>query len=635
MKRNLCLLVVLVSGWMTVSAALQFTANSIPQELKQGASSVVRADLVEYTLNANGTAVEVGMRAITVLEPEGRKTAMFKCVTSKEQELKRFSAVTYDRYGRKVRTESKKDLKGIAYLPKYKKQNFEWVELLPTPASYPFTVVYHWERKIENGTTNFPLLMPQKHFGQAVEYAEYVIAVPNGFDTKRLPIRHEENYTFQTTKKMDQHVFKMENVNALEDDPFSQKLFELAPMMVINPKQMNYKGVEREVLSWNDFADFAYAVLDTMGILADEQKTQMKLLTDSAETVEEKFTLLYDSLQVNKSYAKWNGLRGCFPIMPLDDWKFTDTADSRMMALYWWSVLKEAGVPADYVATNSWGENLLDFVPNLHQFDAALLRVRLPKDTLWMDFASPELPKGYFNSLWRGKKWLAVGNDGTHQLVEIPASLDTLNKQTSHNVVYVEMSGKATMQFRRTSYAMQYENEKRIMSLSAKKREKAIAASLAIPAFVRNVVMKEKKDDVAPSITTTASMINGQFATRIGGTLYMYPNVLHLGFQLKKNYREEGDDIAIYNGYCNTDTVDVYPPKGYYIDRVPQEKKYENSFGQFSFSFQPLPNQGVRLIYHLHLKKGIYAYDKYREFMKFCRNVTDSYSDRIFMKIDE
>lgn len=620
---------------ITLQAALRVTANSIPQELRENASSVVRADLLTYTLKPNGTAVEVGMRVITIIDPSGREGAKFECIASRDEVLKSFSATTYDRYGKKATTAGKKDLKYTEYLPSYKKQNTERLQFIPEPASYPFSVVYHWERDITDGTMHFPLLMPQRDFKQSVEFAEYTIAVPTGFATKRLPIRHEENYTFVANKKTDNHTFKMENLPALAEDPFSKKLFDLTPKIIINPKVMSYKGVDAEVASWDDFANFSYQVLATMGTLSEEQIARIKQLTDSAKNVEEKFNVLKESMALNIPYVAFHDLHEPYPMMPLEDWKFAEQADSRMMALYWWSVFKQAEIPADYVAVNSKEENLHELVPNLHQFNAALLRVRLPKDTIWMDFSSSDLPAGYFNSLWRGKNWLAIGNDETHQMVHIPSLSDTDNTQTSHNVVAVEASGKATMQIQRISYAMRYEEEKSFLKLSDKQREKSIAATLAIPSMVRNVKMTERKDARMPSIVTKAHMINGQFATKIGNTLYMHPNVLHLGFKMNKTYRAEGDDILISHGYCNQDTVDIYPPSQFYIDRVPQEKEYKTPFGHFYFTYMPLPNQGVRLIYFLEMNQGTYPANSSREFIKFLRNVTDAYSDRIFMKRDE
>ena len=632
-KFSLILLYFLVS--VSVHAALRITAASIPGELRNNASSVVRADLTTYKLKPNGTAVEVGMRVITILEPSGRESAKFECISSRDANLKKFSATTYDRYGKKVLTEGKKQLKVRAYLPDYKQKNVEQVYHLPTPASYPFTVVYHWERSIKDGSMNFPLFMPQKSFNQSVEYAEYTLSVPNGFPTKRLPIRHEENYAFSTAKKMDNHTFKMENLPAFVEDPFSKELFEIVPVMVINPKVMRYMGVEREINSWDDFAQFSYQVLDTLGTLSEADVARVKYLTDSLETIEEKFWILNDSISINVPYAAWDDLRGFYPLLSLGDWKYATKADSRMMAHYWWSIYKHAGIPVDYVAANSWEEELHEQVPNLHQFNSALLRVRLPKDTLWVDFSSPDLPAGYFNSKWRGINWLSIGTDGNHEFVYIPTLSDTINKQTSHNVIYVEASGKATMQFQRISYAMQYEQEKNIMMLTGKKREKAIASTLAIPSVVRNVTMTEHKDPVIPSIVMKANLLNGQFATKIGNTLYMYSNVQHLGFKMDKSHREEGDDIVISRGYCNQDTVDIYPPKGYFIDRVPKEREYKTPYGHFYFSFEPLPHQGVRLIYYHEMRQGTYSAATSREFLKFLRNVTDSYSDRIFMKRDE
>ena len=633
--KKIILLTLLFHLTITLSATLRLTVASIPEDLRQDASSVVRAELIKYTVKPNGTAIETGMRAITILSPEGREAAAFACVSSKEQELKSFTADTYDRYAKKVRVENKKQMQSIVYLSSKTKVPTEQLYFLPTPASYPFSVVYHWEREIEQGTMGFPLLMPQKAFGQSVEYAEYIISVPQGYSTKRLPLRHEENYTFSASKKTDNHSFVMENIPALTEDPFSRRLIDVAPVIIINPKKFHYQKVEQEVASWDDFGGFSYCVLERMGTLSEEQKQQIKQLTDSAKNIEEKYYKLKEAISLPLSYTEWSNLRTPFPALPIQEWKNLEQADSRIMALYWWAVFKEAEIPADYVAVNSWQEHINEQAPNLHQFNHALLRIRLPKDTVWVDFSAPEYPQHYFKNIWRGYKWLAIGNDSTHQIITLPTLSDMNHLQTSHNSVYVETSGKATMKFVRTSYGMQYENEKKIMALTGKNREKAIASSLAIPATVRNVAMKESAHTPLPSITTKADMTNGIFATRIGNTLYMYPNILHLGFKLNKTRRNQGDDIAIHQGYCNKDTVDVYPPQGYYIDRIPQEKEYSASFGTFRFTFEPLPHQGVRLIYHLHMKQGVYPAELYREFVKFCRNLTDSYSDRIFMKKDE
>lgn len=608
-------------------ADVNYRASIIDDGLRMNALSVVRNNETVLEIKSDKKAIYKESRAVTILEPEGKDAADFTFLSSSTRKLAKFTATIYDRMGEPVLKENKKKLLIEPCMPDKKNSSLVLYRYVPKPSSYPYTVVYEWEVVYAGAPQKMPLFMPQKQKAQAVERADYTIIAPPTYDFKHVAFNIFEDYTQSTTDKVKMHIFKMRNLPAIPDSPYSLSLSELAPHIMMLPI-----GNEEESGDLNDWAAYAqwyYKKLKDMASLSDEQRNKISVLANTAHSEQEKFRVLRDSMAVTQPYNLFEWYSGDLPLAPVSDLPYFRQLDSRMLAMYWWAVLREAGMDVEYVLTSRQGENLAE-TPNRHQLDYALLRIKCGEDSIWLDGGDTIVEKGYMRSMLRGHDMLVIG-ENTNEILRLPLFPDTANRQTSYNRIVVKSSGMTKMDLQLRSYGMCYETMRPLLVKPLRMRKQAFSDMLAHPMNIGQMSLVEKVGE-NPDILLHTQMSNGYFTDYVGSTLFMSPNVLRNGFpDVLPVYRRMGDDVFVKEGFTYVDTMEIIIPENYEIDLFPNDRIIESEYGTFSMHTELLPN-GAIIIHKLLLRGGRYSASAYDDFMRFCVRVSDAYAEKLYMR---
>ena len=611
----------------TGMADVNYRASIIDESLRMNALSVVRNSETFLEIKSEDKAIYKEIRAVTILEPEGKAAADFMFLSSPKTKLSKFTATIYDRMGEPLLKESKKKLVMEPCMPTQKNSNLVFYRYVPQPSSYPYTIVYEWEVVYTGPLMEIPLFMPQRKKAQAVEKADYTIIAPLTYEFKHVAFNAFEDYTQSATDKIKTHVFKMRNLPAIPDSPYSLSLFELAPRVMMLP--IGNQDADEGLKDWTAYAQWYYNRLEHMSSLSEEQRNKIGLLAGTIHSEQEKYKLLRNSMALPQSYALLDGYIGDLPVAPISDIPYFMQLDSRMMAMYWWAILREAGIDVDYVLTSLQGEQLAE-TPNHHQLDYALLRVRLGGDTIWIDAGDTIVEKGYLRSMLRGRDMLVIG-EGASEMFRLPLLPDTANMQTSHNRIQVERSGLTKMDLQLRSYGSCYESLRPLLAKPLRLRKRAFSDMLAHPMNIGQMSFGETVGEV-PSNSLHVQMSNEYFTDYVGSTLFMSPNVLRNGFpDVQPVYRRMGDDVFVKEGFAYIDTMEIVVPENYEIDLFPEDRVMDSEYGTFSMHTELVP-YGAVIIHKLLLKGGRYSASAYDDFMRFCVRVSDAYAERLYMR---
>lgn len=606
---------------LTSMADVNYRASIIDDGLRLEALSVVRNNETTLEIKSDKKAIYKEVRAVTILAPEGKTAADFTFLASSAHRLSKFTVTIYDRMGEPVLKESKKNLLMEPCMPNKKNSDLVLYRYCPQPVSYPYTIVYEWEVVYAGELMEMPFFMPQRQKAQAVEKADYTIIAPPAYEFKYSAFNTFENYTQSATDKVRMHTFKMRNLPAIPDSPFSLPLFELAPRVMMLPA-----GNPED---WAAYAQWYDKKLKDMASLTREQKSKINLLVSTVDSEQEKYKLLRDSMALVQPYALFDWYSGSLPLVPITDIPYFRQLDSRLLAMYWWAVLREAGLDVEYVLTSRQGEQLAK-TPNHHQLDYALLRVKIGGDTIWMDGGDTIVEKGYLRSALRGHDMLVIGEEKS-EILRLPLLPDTTNKQTSHNRIVVESSGMAKMDLQLRVFGNCSESVRPILAKPPRLRKRAISDMLAHPMNIGQVSSVETFGE-NPSLLLHVQMSNGFFTDYVGTTLFMSPNVLHNGFpDVLPVYRRMGDDIFVKDGFVYIDTMEFVIPENYEIDLYPNDRIMDSEYGMFSMHTELFP-YGAIVVHKLQLKRGRYSANAYDDFMRFCVRVSDAYSERMYMR---
>jgi transglutaminase-like putative cysteine protease len=182
---------------------------------------------------------------------------------------------------------------------------------------------------------------------------------------------------------------------------------------VLAPGQFELLKYKGDMQSWKNIGLFIYKLNEGRDVLPEDKKATVKSLIEGEQDTYNKVQKLYAYMQQSTRYvANEYGIAG---------WQTFDAmnvatngyGDCKGLTNYLKALLKEAGINS-YVTLVYAGEDYYkideDFPANT--FNHVILCVPQPKDTIWVECTSQQLPAGYLGSFTQGRKVLLTSEQG-------------------------------------------------------------------------------------------------------------------------------------------------------------------------------------------------------------------------------
>ncbi|MCY7291708.1 MAG: DUF3857 domain-containing protein [Ferruginibacter sp.] len=162
----------------------KYNVSSIPDSLKKNADAVKRFEELKVTIKSKSKGIIFHKYAITILNEEGAKFALYQNDYNKLQSLENISGHLYDASGKEIKSVKKKDISDYSAFDnvslitdnRIKRHNFYYNQ-------YPYTIEYEDEQEL-NGIFFLPRWDPLEDTRLSVEQSAFYVETPADFELR-------------------------------------------------------------------------------------------------------------------------------------------------------------------------------------------------------------------------------------------------------------------------------------------------------------------------------------------------------------------------------------------------------------------------------------------------------------------
>ena len=570
-------------------------------------------------------------RIYRLLHERASDLAQFVIGCSKWQKLNDFNGQVTDATGKVIRKFKKSELKrsdlssGLA-------DDFYTLSLDYMPPGYPITIEFNWVTEGNSGNFGFPAFAPVEAYNTQVDHASYVLTAPAQMACRHLCLNTSTQVTQSTQDdgriRYEAH---MDNLPAIDSEPYSPPARDAVPHILWAPGQFEFHGVAGDMSSWQGFGAWNQSLRTGMQELSPEFKAQLHAMTDTCSSDRSKVDVIYRYLAQTTRYVSIQlGIGGWQPF-PATEVCRTGFGDCKGLTNYMCAMLREVGLPANYVVIGNGHRDLVKEFPS-NQFNHAIAQVPLPGDTLWLECtASAYMPLGYVHEGIAGNDALLIDDNGGH-LVKLPIYSSEQNASYSRAHVTLQDDGSAVVDVNLRYENRQYEDMIPLASATEQKRRDVMLDGIYLSgATLRDFTFTEHK----PSYTTPHIDVSMQLESRklanITGSRMFIPVGLFHKVTVPRALQQRVQPVNISYGYVDIDTVVVTIPDGYVIEALPQAISEVTPLGEVEQTSQANDNTVTIVTRHL-MRDGRYPATDYTTLRNLKTAAKRAYDQRIVLR---
>ncbi|MEO6537704.1 MAG: DUF3857 and transglutaminase domain-containing protein [Ferruginibacter sp.] len=617
LQRRLMKIFILLAFFpFSISQAQEYNVNLIPDSLRLNANAVKRSEELRIIIKSPGSAVIKHKYAITILNEAGEEFSGYQNGYDKLQSLYDISGHLYDAAGKEIKSARKKDIADIGYNDpisiftdnRVRQHNF-YHKL------FPYTIVYEDEKEFK-GIFYLPNWSPVSDEKIAIQQSRFIVEFPLDYKIRFKQFNYPGKPVLTTTI-VNSYTWQVQNMKAVEYEPFQPPVSEVTTNVIVAPANFEIGGYTGNMESWQQLGNFILKLNAGLDVLPENIKRDIHRLTDGMTNKEEKINILYDYLQKNTHYISIQlGIGGWQPF----DAKYVATkgyGDCKALSNYMTSILKEAGINANYVLINAGKgkKGLWEDFPSPY-FNHAIMCVPSEKDTLWLECTSQTVSPGFMGSFTGDRKALMIGKDGG-VVVNTPVYKSSDNLQLRKVNASVDELGNVMADVYTKSTGIQQELQHSLMhDATNEERKKYLNEALNLPTYaVEKSDYAETKGKI-PFINEHLKVSSPSYANITGKRLFIKPNLFNKTTTILDNIKPRKFDIEYPNAFRDVDTVSIILPQGYTLEALPADVNLKNKFGTYSISFQVKDNIiNLLRVYERH--EAVYPAKDYLELAKF------------------
>ncbi|TKK71951.1 DUF3857 domain-containing protein [Ilyomonas limi] len=580
------LLLLMALGCLNILKAQDYNVALIPDSLKANADVVKRTEELHVIIKDEGKAIIKHKYAITVFNESGDEYAMYANSYRKMESLYDIDGNLYDAAGKRLKSVKKKDIadvsgdeESLVSDSRTKYHNFYC-------RSYPYTVEYEDEQEL-NGIFFLPYWWPQIDEKYAVQQSRYIVEAPANYVLNFKQFNYPTKPDITKTEKNVTYTWQINNQKAIISEYFQPSWQDVTTAVYIAPKSFTVGGYTGDMSTWQNLGKFILSLNQGRDQLPDGVKQDIHRIADTAKTVEQKVNLLYQYLQNNTRYISIQLGIGSWQPFDANYVATKKYGDCKALSNYMHSILKEAGVPSNYVliTAGKGRKGLWEDFPSPY-FNHAVLCVPNGKDTIWLECTSQTKAAGFMGSFTGNRKALLIASDGGH-VVNTPVYKSTDNLQLRKVYATIDDNGDLDAAILTTFSGEQEEPLHSLMySTNKELREEILNNAINLPTY------KVEKNDYSevkgriPVIHEDLHITSPNYASITGKRLFIKPNLFNkTGTKLSKDSARVYD-IAISSSYMDVDTVIIQIPAGYTVEAMPKDVALESKFGKYSINFK-------------------------------------------------
>ena len=602
---------------------INFSAATIPDNLKENANALVRFEKITIDLQSQRSMLTKQTRIVTVFNENGNNNVDASEVFDKSTSVKSIEAVVYNAAGAQIKKIKRKDFKETALSEGSIITDNRAIYLEYTPVEYPYTIVFTCETETSN-TAFIPQWRVTEGAGVSIGKKEFSITSSPG-----LGFRYKE-YNFEGTGIQKSNngntlAYTAENIAAARSEDYSPVWDKVKPYVIFGIEKFHLEGVDATVASWEDFGDWYYNNLLTgTDELSPETINKIKGVVGTETDPVKKAKLVYEYMQSKTRYISIQlGIGGWKPMLAKDVDRL-GYGDCKALSNYTRALLKAVGVESYCVVIygDSGKRDLReDFVSM--QGNHMILAVPDKDKMIWLECTSQVAPFGFQGRFTDDRMALVVKPKGS-QLVRTGIYETQANLQSSKGTYKILDSGAIAADFTILSKGTQYDNKYYLESESKDNRDKYYKSGFS---NINNLKLKKtdiKNNKNVQELLEDIALEAEGYCNKSGNKLIFSVNAFNQYSAIPQRYRSRKMPFEVLRGFVDTDEITIVLPEGFTMESKPEDVTIKDKYGEYTAQFIPSGNGSLLYKRSLTINQGYYAstdYENYRLFReKIARN---------------
>ncbi len=613
------------------SFAQQYNASLISDSLRENANAVKRNEELRIIIKSPSKAIVKHHYAITILNEAGAAQAQYENNYSKMQSLESVSGKLYNASGKEIRTVKKKDISDFSANDesslmtddRMKRHNFYY-------SQYPYTVEYEDEVKMD-GIFFLPSWHPVEDVKLSTEQSSFIVETPADFNLRYKQVVFADAPVTETKGDKKLYSWQLKDLKAVVEEPYRPSFSDITPAVYIAPAQFEIEGYKGDMTTWGNLGMFINRLNADRQQLPENIKQDVHRLTDNVTDQKEKINILYNYMQQNTRYISIQLGIGSWQPFDANYVATKKYGDCKALSNYMLSLLKEAGIKANYVLISAGGnrKRLWEDFPSPY-FNHAIICVPQKKDSIWLECTSQTASAGYMGSFTGDRKALLIDNDGGH-VIQTPAYRATDNLQLRKIIATVDEKGTLKANVYTHFTGIQQEDAHDLMyGATLQQKQRYLNSMLALPTYsIEKFEYKEKKAAI-PEMEEWLSVTAPSYATITGKRFFITPNFFNRSSAQLSKDDERKYDIEFDESFIDADTIQINIPADYSVEAMPGNLSLKSPYGSYSISFE-LKNNNINLIRRNERNEGIYPKAEYDAVAAYLNQIYKADRSRIVL----
>ena len=597
--------------------AQDYKVSLIPDSLKENASVVQRFEEERVVIKSIDKAIITHKCAVTILNEAGDRYSTFEIEYNKLRTLNFVVGRLFDADGKQLKKVKEKEMADqseaawFEFVSDSRKKTYSFYH-----KSYPYTVEFESEIEL-HGIYHLTEWRPMSFSGDySVQQSRFVVEAPSDYNLRYKQFNYPTQPVITTSGSTSTYYWEVFNQPVVKNELWQPSAEEYMTSVVIAPTKFSVGGYTGDMSTWDGLGKFQLTLNKGRNELPDNIKQEIHKLADKLTTKQEKVEALYNYLQLNTRYISIQlGIGGWQPF----EAKFVAEkkyGDCKALSNYMVSILKEAGIDANYVIVKAGShikQGLWKDFPAPY-FNHIICCVP-DKDTIWLECTSQTESPGYMGTFTGNRNALIVTENGG-VVAHTPVYSANDNKTITYVSANIAEDGTlvADVNTIYSGIAQEYPHNL-YHGNTQKERDEYYNHKYNLPTYkVENISYKETKGKI-PLMDEYLSITSSGYASITGKRLFVLPNLFSKIDKLPTD-KPRKFDILIDESHTAIDTITLTIPKGFKLESTPKNVVLNNKFGFYSIEYNVKENIITTIRTHIENENRFPASD-YLELAKF------------------
>lgn len=624
--------IILQSTLLVAQNSFDFTNNTIPEDLKEDANSIIVDERITVNIPAIDKQVVTTYQVITVLNKNGNSAVNAYEYYDDNMKVKDIGITIYDKNGKKIKEVKKRDFNDVSAVEGgtlYSESRIMFASY--TPEEYPYTIVF--ESEVESKTTAFisPFYAAKDYYTSTLK-SQYTIEVLPELELK-YKVYNDDDNQLKIDEVTGKIVVEATNIKAVVPESQGLTISGIVPRIQFGLNHFELKGVQGVGSDWSSFGKWMNeSLLNETKEVSEATRKEILALTKDAPTTIDKAKIVYEYMQNRTRYISVQiGIGGWKP-MRANDVDQLGYGDCKALTNYTKALMDVAEIPSYYTVINSSSEKE-DITSDFTSIQGNHVILAVPNeedDMIWLECTSQQTPFGYIGSSTDDRNALVITPEGGEIMRTKKYELEE-NKLITTGTVTVNEVGGINGQVHIESRGILYGNHFGIEYLDAKDRDEYYKEYWD---YINNLKLNDiqldnNKEDVVfkENVTFDAD----SYATNVGEEMIIAANVVTKSTYIPTRYKDRKQPLVIPRSYNYEDAITIKLPQNLKVKFIPEPIHITTEFGEYKVNVTKEENGDLTYERYLKIKEGKFPSDQYKSYRSFRRKIAKGDNQKIIL----